>query len=60
MESNFNGVALVRNRIVIPTSFRKRILENFHSAHQGLNGICDLVQNTVYWSSMNNCLQNYQ
>ena len=46
------------NRLVIPTSFC-RILENLHSAHQGLNGMHTRAKHMVYWSGMNNCLQNY-
>ena len=48
------------NQLVIPTSLHRRILENLHSAHQGLNGRCARAQHTVYWPSINNCLQNYQ
>ena len=48
------------NRIVIPRSFHKRILQNLHSAHQGLNEVCTQAQHTVYWPGMNNCLRNYQ
>ena len=45
--SNFNGIALIDNRLVIPTSFRRRILENLLSAHQGLNGMCARAQHSV-------------
>ena len=37
------------NQIVIPTSFHSRILENLHSAHQGLNGMeCMPEYNSLY------------
>ena len=51
------------NQIVIPTSFQSRILENLHSAHQGLNGMeCmpEYNKQFIYWPGKNNCLQNYQ
>lgn len=58
--STFDGAALTDNWIVIPTSFWKRIIQNLHSVHQGLNGMRNQARHTDYRQGMNNCLWNYQ
>ena len=42
-------VVLYKNRIVIPTSLRDRIIDNLHSAHQGTSGMLSRAQESVYW-----------
>ena len=42
-------VILYKDRIVIPTSLRERIVENLHSAHQGVYGMFSRAKETVFW-----------
>ena len=42
-------VILYKDRIVIPTSLKKRIIENLHSAHQGTSGMLSRAQETIFW-----------
>lgn len=47
--SVFDGVVLYKDRIVIPSSLRSRVLENLHSAHQGTCGMSLRAQDAVFW-----------
>ena len=42
---------MYKDRIVIPPSLRKQIVENLHSAHQGLSSMYSRAQTIgiVYW-----------
>ena len=44
-------------RIVLPPSLRHRALEVLHSAHQGVTGMSDRAQATVYWPGITNDIQ---
>ena len=43
------GLVMMDRRIVIPTSFKKRILRCLHSAHQGCNGMHARANISLYW-----------
>ena len=43
------GVIMYKDRIVIPSSLRKQIVENLHSAHQGVSSMYSRAQTIVYW-----------
>ena len=45
-------VVLYKDRIVIPGQLRSRIVENLHSAHQGVTSMFSRAQSTVYWPGM--------
>ena len=40
---------MYKDRIVIPPSLRSRIVENLHSAHQGVSSMYSWAQRIVYW-----------
>ena len=48
-----NGLVMFKNRIVVPSQLRKRILELLHAAHQGVDGMTSRATNTVYWPGIN-------
>ena len=47
--SSFDNVVLYMDRIVIPVALRRRIIDNLHSAHQGVSGMFSRAQASVFW-----------
>ena len=45
-------VVLYKDRIVVPSVFRKRILQNLHSAEQGISSMSSRAQCTVFWPGL--------
>ena len=58
--SSNNGLVLMNKRIVIPTSYRKQVLQNLHAAHQGTSGMLARANQTVNWPGMNASVRNYK
>ena len=52
-----DGVILYKDRIVIPSSLRKQIVDNLHSAHQGVSSMYSRAQTIVYWPSLTSDLE---
>ena len=44
-----DGVIMYKDRIVIPSSLRNKVVENHHSAHQGVSSMYSRAQTIVYW-----------
>lgn len=44
-----DGVALFKNRIVMPPSLRPEILAALHSAHQGITSMIARAEDSVFW-----------
>jgi hypothetical protein len=44
-----DGVVLYNDRIVIPAALRERVLENLHSAHQGVTSMSSRALAAVFW-----------
>ena len=55
--SSSHGLILMNNRIVIPYSLRKQILNNLHAAHQGQTSMSARANQTVYWPGMNSSIR---
>jgi len=53
----FEGVVLFKDRIVIPNSLRHRVIENLHSAHQGVSSMFSRAQTIVYWPGMSSDIE---
>ena len=53
-----DGVALFKDRIVIPKSLRMLVLATLHSAHQGVSSMFSRAQATVFWPGMTLDLEN--
>lgn len=50
--TTFDGVALYKDRIIIPTSLRTQALEALHSAHQGVSQMCSRAESSFFWPGM--------
>ena len=53
------GVILRGERIVIPKSLRKEILEDLHTAHQGVESTLRRACESVYWPNMNRNIKEH-
>jgi hypothetical protein len=47
-----DGVILLGQRIVIPSSLRPSMLEALHSGHQGVNAMRSRAQDSIYWPNI--------
>ena len=47
-----DGVVLYKDRVVIPRSLRKAVLESLHSAHQGVSSMLSRAQRIIFWPGM--------
>ena len=47
--SQVDGVPLYKERVIIPKSLRDEVLETLHSAHQGVTGMNERAQASVWW-----------
>ena len=47
--SAVDGVVLYKNRVIVPPELRAVILENLHSAHQGVSSMISRAQASVFW-----------
>ena len=56
--SVIDGVVMFRKRIVIPFSLRSRILDNLHSAHQGVAGMIARAQSALFWPGFTKDIAN--
>ena len=52
------GVVLYKDRIVIPASLQSNIIENLHSAHQGVTSMFSRAQASVFWPGMTSDIEN--
>ncbi len=44
-----DGVLMMNQRIVIPTSLRKQLLQALHAAHQGVGAMCQRASDSIFW-----------
>ena len=51
------GVILYKDRVVIPHSLRKAIMESLHAAHQGISSMELRAQSIVFWPGMTKDIQ---
>ena len=54
-----DGICLMGTRPVVPPALRARTMAALHSAHQGVRGMRERAQLSVYWSGMDKSLRNY-
>ena len=47
--STVDGVVIYKNRVVIPPRLRSEVLENLHSAHQGVTSMTARADASVFW-----------
>lgn len=53
-----DGCLLYKDRAVIPTSLRHRVLKILHSAHQGATGMTLRAEQSVFWPGMSQDVRN--
>ena len=47
------GLVLRGDRVVIPKAFRKEIMIDLHTAHQGIESTPRRARENIYWPNMN-------
>ena len=52
-----DGVVLYKDRVVVPSSLRRMILDNLHAAHQGISSMQLRAQAIVFWPGMTHDIQ---
>ena len=50
--SRFNGVALYKDRVIIPQLLHAQILEAQHSVHKGVTHMCSKDEASIFWPGM--------
>ncbi|XP_053385871.1 uncharacterized protein LOC128550595 [Mercenaria mercenaria] len=50
--STVDGVAIYKDRLVIPASLRQDILTSLHSAHQGVTSMTSRAEQSVFWQGI--------
>ena len=56
--SSLDGIVMMDGRVVIPTTYRVKVLRSLHSAHQGVSSMIGRAQHTVYWPGMTLAIRN--
>ena len=52
-------VVVYKDRIVVPSAFRQRILQNLHSAEQGVSSMSSRAQCTVFWPGLSRDIEAF-
>ena len=47
-----DGVVMYKQRLVVPGSLQKRVLETLHAAHQGVSGMINRAEQSIFWPSI--------
>ena len=47
-----DGVIMYKQRLVVPGSLQKRMLETLHAAHQGVSGMVNRAEQSIFWPSI--------
>ena len=50
--TEFDGVCLYNDRVIIPPSLRDRVLQTLHSAHQSVTMMCSRAESSFFWPGM--------
>ena len=47
-----DGVITYKRRLVVPRSLQQRVLETLHAAHQGVSGMINRAEQSIFWPSI--------
>ena len=50
-------IVMFKDRIVIPSTLRKQVLDILHSAHQGVEGMRSRATTSIYWPGLNSSIK---
>ena len=53
-----DGVVCYKGRLIIPVVLRQEVLDAIHAAHQGVSGMNNRVEQSVYWPGITVDLHN--
>ncbi|XP_068232779.1 uncharacterized protein [Palaemon carinicauda] len=53
-----DGVVIYKDRIVIPPTLRKQVLQALHAAHQGITSMTARADSSVFWPGISKDLQD--
>lgn len=53
-----DGIIFYNNRVIIPSSLRKKMLNFLHEAHFGISKTKARAKMVFYWPNMNQCIEN--
>ena len=53
------GLILRGDRVVIPKALRKEMIEDLHTAHQGIESTLRRARESIYWPNMNSEVKDY-
>ena len=53
----YDGVVLYKNRVVIPPSLQRNVLDSIHAAHQGCSSMNLTAESSVFWPNITNDIQ---
>lgn len=56
--SEYDGLLFRGDRVVIPKTWKQRVLKAVHSGHLGINSCLKRARETVYWPGMSNDIRN--
>ncbi|XP_014677266.1 PREDICTED: uncharacterized protein K02A2.6-like [Priapulus caudatus] len=54
-----NGIILTGDRVVIPNSMRREMMDQIHSSHVGIEGCLWRARECLYWPAMNSEIRNF-
>lgn len=54
--SALDGVALYRDRIIIPECLQQRVLQSLHSAHQSTSQMLSRAESSIFWPGMSTAI----
>ncbi|XP_031359175.1 uncharacterized protein K02A2.6-like [Photinus pyralis] len=52
-----NGLIYMSQRVIIPQSWRSKILDDIHTGHLGINKCISRAKSSVYWPNMNSHIE---
>ncbi|GBN42352.1 Transposon Ty3-I Gag-Pol polyprotein, partial [Araneus ventricosus] len=55
----YNELIFLGNRLVVPTQMKEEILQNLHSAHQGITSCINKASRNVYWPNFCEDIKNF-
>ena len=52
-------ISVMGDRLVVPKTLRKRMLQTLHSSHQGIESTLRRARETIYWPNMKSDIKDF-